>query len=225
MGIYCAKRLALAALIVLVAILALFSLLHLIPGDPVSIALGPRATPEIQARYAAKMHLDEPVVVQFLIFLGNPAARRPGDRRLLRAQRRRDSLRAAALHPDPGPGLAGLGGGAGHSPGLPLGSAAQRLARPLHRSVLGRHHRGALLPGLDLGHPGLRRRAALAAGHRGRRPRRPAGPLGPSDPAGLRRRPSAGWAIWPAWCGLPCWRSWARIISVPPGPSGCRPAK
>jgi peptide/nickel transport system permease protein len=71
MWIYALKRLGLAALIVVAALLALFSLLHLMPGDPVSIALGPRATPEIMARYAAKMHLDEPVIVQFMIFFGN----------------------------------------------------------------------------------------------------------------------------------------------------------
>jgi peptide/nickel transport system permease protein len=71
MWIYALKRLGLAGLIVFVALLALFSLLHLMPGDPVSIALGPRATPEIMARYAEKMRLDEPVIVQFLIFLGN----------------------------------------------------------------------------------------------------------------------------------------------------------
>ena len=49
----------------------LFSLLHLIPGDPVSIALGPRATPEIQAAFAEKMHLNEPIYVQFGIFFSN----------------------------------------------------------------------------------------------------------------------------------------------------------
>jgi peptide/nickel transport system permease protein len=49
----------------------LFSLLHLMPGDPASIALGPRATPEIQARYAEKMNLDKPVFVQFFLFIGN----------------------------------------------------------------------------------------------------------------------------------------------------------
>ena len=71
MWLYLFKRLALSVVIVLLAILVLFSMLHLIPGDPVSIALGPRATPEVQAAYAAKMHLDRPVVVQFLIFIGH----------------------------------------------------------------------------------------------------------------------------------------------------------
>jgi peptide/nickel transport system permease protein len=74
MWIYAIKRIGLSVVIVLLATLALFALLHMIPGDPVSIALGPRATPEIQARYIEKMHLDEPVVMQlmqFFIFIGN----------------------------------------------------------------------------------------------------------------------------------------------------------
>ncbi len=52
-------------------VLLLFSLLHLIPGDPATIALGPRATPEVIERYRDRMHLDEPLPVQFLIFAGN----------------------------------------------------------------------------------------------------------------------------------------------------------
>jgi peptide/nickel transport system permease protein len=71
MWIYLAKRIGLSVVIILLAILTLFTMLHAIPGDPVSIALGPRATPEIQAAYAAKMHLDKPLYFQFLIFIGN----------------------------------------------------------------------------------------------------------------------------------------------------------
>ena len=71
MLIYFVKRIGLAILIVFVAVFSLFVMLHAIPGDPVSIALGPRATPEIQAAYAAKMHLDKPLVTQLLIFFGN----------------------------------------------------------------------------------------------------------------------------------------------------------
>lgn len=73
MIIYLAKRLGLALAVILAVILVLFSLLHLIPGDPATIALGPRATPEAVARYAAKMHLDEPVWMQFLIYVKNAA--------------------------------------------------------------------------------------------------------------------------------------------------------
>ena len=68
---YLLKRIGLAAAIVLSALLALFLLLHLIPGDPATIALGPRATPEVVARYAERAHLNEPVLVQFWIYLTN----------------------------------------------------------------------------------------------------------------------------------------------------------
>jgi len=71
MWLYLIKRILLSVVIILMAILALFLMLHMIPGDPVSIALGPRATPEVQAAYAAKMHLDQPLAYQFLIFIGN----------------------------------------------------------------------------------------------------------------------------------------------------------
>ncbi len=67
---YLVKRLALSLAVILAVVLVLFSLLHMIPGDPARIALGPRATPETIARYAAKMHLDQPVWKQFMIYVG-----------------------------------------------------------------------------------------------------------------------------------------------------------
>lgn len=70
---YLTKRLGLSVAVICTVVLVLFSLLHLIPGDPATIALGPRATPEAVARYAAKMHLDEPIWRQFLIYIGNAA--------------------------------------------------------------------------------------------------------------------------------------------------------
>lgn len=71
MWFYALKRCALSLAIVLCALVGLFSLLHIIPGDPATIALGPRATPEVIARYAEKMHTNEPVLVQLGIFIGN----------------------------------------------------------------------------------------------------------------------------------------------------------
>lgn len=73
MLLYLAKRLGLCVAVICTVVLVLFSLLHLIPGDPATIALGPRATPETVARYAAKMHLDQPIWRQFLIYIGNAA--------------------------------------------------------------------------------------------------------------------------------------------------------
>ncbi len=71
MYVYLLKRLGLAFAVIGAVVLVLFSLLHLIPGDPATIALGPRATPETVARYAEKMHLNEPIWKQFLIYAGN----------------------------------------------------------------------------------------------------------------------------------------------------------
>ena len=68
MLLYIVKRIGLSVLIIFLAILTLFLMLNSIPGDPASIALGPRATPEVMAAYAAKMHLDKPVATRFIIF-------------------------------------------------------------------------------------------------------------------------------------------------------------
>ena len=70
MLLYSLKRIGLALVIIFFAMLVLFSLIHLIPGDPVSIALGPRATAEIQAKYAERMGLNDPFIVQYLKFSG-----------------------------------------------------------------------------------------------------------------------------------------------------------
>lgn len=71
MWIYTARRLGLAVVIVSVAMAMLFFMIYLVPGDPASIALGPRATPEMKAALHAKMGLDKPVVVQFFNFFVN----------------------------------------------------------------------------------------------------------------------------------------------------------
>ena len=71
MLLYSLKRIGLALVIIFCAMLVLFSLIHLIPGDPVSIALGPRATAEIQAKYFEKMGLNDPFIVQYLKFMWN----------------------------------------------------------------------------------------------------------------------------------------------------------
>lgn len=67
---YLVKRLGLSLLVINLVLIVLFSLIHLIPGDPATIALGPRATPEAIARYTEKMHLHEPVWKQYVIYSG-----------------------------------------------------------------------------------------------------------------------------------------------------------
>ena len=67
------KRVGLSVIVILLVVLVLFALLHLIPRHPATLALGPRASPETIARFTEKMHLNEPVWNQFLIFVGNLA--------------------------------------------------------------------------------------------------------------------------------------------------------
>jgi peptide/nickel transport system permease protein len=71
MLLYTVKRVGLAGLIVLVAMTMLFGMIYLVPGDPASIALGPRATPEMKAALSARMGLDQPVPVQLFNFISD----------------------------------------------------------------------------------------------------------------------------------------------------------
>lgn len=68
---YAVKRLGLAIVIVSVAMLLLFSMIYLIPGDPAAVALGPRATEAMRETLRLKMGLDQPVWIQFWNFFIN----------------------------------------------------------------------------------------------------------------------------------------------------------
>ena len=71
MSLYVLRRLLLSVLIVCVAMLFLLSAIHLVPGDPAGVALGPRATPEMREAFRVRMGLDKPFIVQYVQFLGN----------------------------------------------------------------------------------------------------------------------------------------------------------
>ncbi len=63
------KRLAYAIPLIFAVIAINFFLIHLAPGDPVSILAGPLATPEYVARLRAYYGMDTPLVQQFFIYL------------------------------------------------------------------------------------------------------------------------------------------------------------
>jgi peptide/nickel transport system permease protein len=69
--LYLVKRIFLGILIVIMAVTLLFCMIHLVPGDPARIILGPRATPEMIADISMRMGLDQPLPVQILKFFGN----------------------------------------------------------------------------------------------------------------------------------------------------------
>lgn len=70
MLIFALKRFGLAALILVVAVTLMFLMIRAVPGDPVSVMLGPRATPELKAALIERMGLDQPLLVQIVIYFG-----------------------------------------------------------------------------------------------------------------------------------------------------------
>ena len=71
MLLYFIKRIFLGILIISVAVTLMFCMIHLVPGDPARIMLGPRATPEMIADISMRMGLDQPLVIQLMKFFGN----------------------------------------------------------------------------------------------------------------------------------------------------------
>jgi len=68
---YLASRLVTTALIVVGAMLLLFALSAIVPGDPATALLGPQVTPEASRRFIAEMGLDQPIHVRLVTFFGN----------------------------------------------------------------------------------------------------------------------------------------------------------
>lgn len=73
MWMYFCKRILLGVLIIVVAVSMLYSMIHLVPGDPVKTILGPRASPELQAQIREKMGLNDPLPIQIVKFIGRVA--------------------------------------------------------------------------------------------------------------------------------------------------------
>lgn len=73
MGAYLFRRLIMTVLVIVLVMTFLGALVHIIPGDPVTLMLGPRATPELIAQVRSQMELDEPVYAQVSNFMVNAA--------------------------------------------------------------------------------------------------------------------------------------------------------
>jgi peptide/nickel transport system permease protein len=55
----------------LIITILIFIMIRLIPGDPATVLLGDKATPELVAALKHKMGLDKPIYMQYLIFMKN----------------------------------------------------------------------------------------------------------------------------------------------------------
>ncbi|MGG5810432.1 ABC transporter permease [Falsiroseomonas sp. CW058] len=68
---YLASRLVTSVLIVLGAMLLLFALTALVPGDPAATLLGPQATPEFARQFVREMGLGRPLHERLFLFFAN----------------------------------------------------------------------------------------------------------------------------------------------------------
>lgn len=65
------RRLQLSLLIIFLAVTALYVMIHMVPGDPINVLLGPRATPELKQELIDRLGLDQPMHKQLLAFYVN----------------------------------------------------------------------------------------------------------------------------------------------------------
>jgi peptide/nickel transport system permease protein len=68
---FLARRLMYSLVVLLGVLVVVFALVHLVPGDPVRIALGTRYTPEAYAALRSASGLDRPLVEQFFSYAGS----------------------------------------------------------------------------------------------------------------------------------------------------------
>lgn len=71
MARYILSRVGQAAVVLLGVSIIVFSLMQLVPGDPVRVALGTRFDQETYDALRARAGLDQPLVVQYFQYLGN----------------------------------------------------------------------------------------------------------------------------------------------------------
>jgi len=66
---YLLRRLLLAIPVVILVTIMVFSLMHLLPGDPATVILGQEATPQAVSALREQLGLNQPIVVQYLTWL------------------------------------------------------------------------------------------------------------------------------------------------------------
>jgi ABC-type dipeptide/oligopeptide/nickel transport system permease component len=67
---YALRRLALTVPVLLGVSLLVFTIMHIVPGDPVRLIAGPDAPEDVVARMRGELGLDRPLHVQYVSFLG-----------------------------------------------------------------------------------------------------------------------------------------------------------
>jgi peptide/nickel transport system permease protein len=70
---FLARRLGYSLVVLIGVLVAVFALVHLVPGDPVRIALGTRYNPQAYDALRSASGLDRPIVAQFLGYVASAA--------------------------------------------------------------------------------------------------------------------------------------------------------
>ncbi|RKJ22546.1 ABC transporter permease, partial [Butyricicoccus sp. 1XD8-22] len=65
------KRLLSLIPVLLVVSIVVFLLVHITPGDPASVILGPEATPEAVAELREELGLNRPIIEQYFVWVGD----------------------------------------------------------------------------------------------------------------------------------------------------------
>ncbi len=73
MTAYLIKRFLLAIPVLIITALLVFLALHLSPGDPVDVIVGPIASEEVRDRVRTQLGLDRPLAIQFVIYMSHVA--------------------------------------------------------------------------------------------------------------------------------------------------------
>ncbi len=68
---YILKRIVGMIVVIFLVLTIAFVIVRLAPGDPAALMLGPDATPEDTAALRTRLGLDQPILVQYLTFVGN----------------------------------------------------------------------------------------------------------------------------------------------------------
>lgn len=68
---YIIKKLILMIPVLIGLTIIIFLMLHLSPGEPVDLIVGPNATPEVYESVRRDLGLDKPLITQYLIFIKN----------------------------------------------------------------------------------------------------------------------------------------------------------
>jgi peptide/nickel transport system permease protein len=71
MGRYIARRLLQTIPVIILVSIVVFAMIRSIPGDPAAVLLGPDVPPEQIIQMRAKMGLDQPIWLQYFIWLGD----------------------------------------------------------------------------------------------------------------------------------------------------------